>query len=968
MLVGAGVAVGAAMLALAVGGSVAVRDRAVQRELARLGASRTSIQAVWSGVPAQSSATPAQLDREAKDALRPVTGQTPFGVSLFRQARFGGAFVNLGAVDRLARWVKLRSGRLPRPCTPKRCELVVVGGAGPLPSTPLLQVVGRGALSRDAPLDAYFGERSGRQPPILLAEGVSGLARLPLPDADLIARTFGWVLPVGPGSIHDWEIDELTQRLSTASAQLEARDPLFSISAPVDELDAIHARARVAGDRLLVIGGDAAVLLAAFAVLAATRLRRETDAAWLRLTWLGARRGQLLMLSAVESGLIAALGVLVGWAAGSGGAALLARRLGADAGPVLGHSVVSGRGLTFAILLALGSAAAVLLSLHARIRNLSVLDVAAVGAALAVLLALARGDATPGSVGGGTNAFLLLLPALVLFVAAVIWARALGPALALGGRAAHGVRLELRLAALSLARRAAAPVLAAAFLVVSIGVALFASAYRATLERGQRDQAAFAVPADYVLREDLERLVTVQSAARSYDALGDVFDVLRASGNVAGGPGLTLLGLPSTRLPQLNGWRDDFSSDSRSTLARRLAPPVPTALRGIRLPEAAKNVELPARLRGEPVALALDVRNARGDFSVLSLGQVEAGSRVLTARIPTAARGGTVIAVRVALPLVAAFLAGHRESGTTLSVSNASRGTLELGRMRAGGIDLPPFTGWTGTGGVRTESGGLRYVVNRAAKSLFRPRQPLEDTAVPVVVTPRVARAAGPGGLLPLDVNDQPVTARIVGVTRFVPSVEGEAVLADLGTITTALDTRSPGAAVPDEVWVLHARPDADVLLRQRPFRLLVVDSRHALEHELRTDPLARGTLAILTLTSLVALLLAFVGIVLSAVADRGDESGELFELRVQGAAPATLRAYLRLRALVVAIAGVTGGVIAGAALLLLVAGVVAVTAGGSAPVPPLVVGVDWTLALGGLAAFLALSAVSVALLTRESA
>jgi len=49
-----GVAVGAAALAVAVGGSVAVQDRAVQRSLAELEPSERAVQAVWSGVPAQS--------------------------------------------------------------------------------------------------------------------------------------------------------------------------------------------------------------------------------------------------------------------------------------------------------------------------------------------------------------------------------------------------------------------------------------------------------------------------------------------------------------------------------------------------------------------------------------------------------------------------------------------------------------------------------------------------------------------------------------------------------------------------------------------------------------------------------------------------------------------------------------------------------------------------------------------------
>src|SRR5439155_1412456 len=170
---------------------------------------------------------------------------------------FGGAVVNLAAVDGLGRWLRVRKGRLPRPCRPQSCELVLVGGQGPLPRLPFLRVVGRATLTADAPFDAYFGPSPRKQPPLLL------------------------------------------------------------------------------------VGGDIAVLLLAFAVLAATRLRRDSEAAWRRLTWFGARRGQLVTLSAVECGAIAAAAVVAGWAAGIGFAALLARHLGAPAGPVVAHSVAA---------------------------------------------------------------------------------------------------------------------------------------------------------------------------------------------------------------------------------------------------------------------------------------------------------------------------------------------------------------------------------------------------------------------------------------------------------------------------------------------------------------------------------------------------------------------------------------------------------------------------------------------------
>src|SRR5437762_9429513 len=129
LIVALGIAVGAAVLAMTAVGSASVQDRAVQRALAQLAPSDRAIQAVWSGVPAQSDLSYVQLDRLARRTVEPVLGQKPFAVTVFRQATWGGAFVNLGAVDGLARWLDLRAGRLPHRCTPRDCELIQIGGA-----------------------------------------------------------------------------------------------------------------------------------------------------------------------------------------------------------------------------------------------------------------------------------------------------------------------------------------------------------------------------------------------------------------------------------------------------------------------------------------------------------------------------------------------------------------------------------------------------------------------------------------------------------------------------------------------------------------------------------------------------------------------------------------------------------------------------------------------------------------------
>src|SRR5579862_9383278 len=259
VVVAVGIAVAAAVLALTAVGSGAVQDRAVQVALAQLQPSDRAIQAVWSGVPAQSNLSLPALDRIARSALRPVLSQRPFAVEVFRQATWGGAFVNLGAVDGLVRWIVLRGGRLPRPCRPHDCEVVQIGGAPVAPKLPFLHVVGRAVFRAGSPLGAYFAEAGAHRPPVLLASGVLAFSRTPLPDAALIARTYGWIVPVAPNAIHDWELPGLGARIDAAQARLEQASDIFTVSAPTDTFDAVRATSRVSGERLLVLGGDAAV-------------------------------------------------------------------------------------------------------------------------------------------------------------------------------------------------------------------------------------------------------------------------------------------------------------------------------------------------------------------------------------------------------------------------------------------------------------------------------------------------------------------------------------------------------------------------------------------------------------------------------------------------------------------------------------------------------------------------------------
>jgi predicted lysophospholipase L1 biosynthesis ABC-type transport system permease subunit len=183
--------------------------------------------------------------------------------------------------------------------------------------------------------------------------------------------------------------------------------------------------------------------------------------------------------------------------------------------------------------------------------------------------------------------------------------------------------------------------------------------------------------------------------------------------------------------------------------------------------------------------------------------------------------------------------------------------------------------------------------------------------------------------------------------------VTGDAVVADRDWLSTALDTETPGTGVPSEIW-LDAPAGASGTLAAPPFDRLTVASQRALDARLRSDPLARGSLAILSGTALVALALALLGLALTVTSDRRDESGELFDLETQGASARDLRRHLRLRVVLLGALGGLGGIATGVALSALVVDVVTVTAGGTAAEPPLALALDWPLLVAGFAALVA--------------
>jgi hypothetical protein len=210
----------------------------------------------------------------------------------------------------------------------------------------------------------------------------------------------------------------------------------------------------------------------------------------------------------------------------------------------------------------------------------------------------------------------------------------------------------------------------------------------------------------------------------------------------------------------------------------------------------------------------------------------------------------------------------------------------------------------------------------------------------------------------------------VVATLHRAPTVDGDAVLADESTVATALTSDSPGAGAASEVWVdapSGSEGRLEAALARPPFDALQVTFHRRVLDDLRSEPLARGTLITLAAGAATALALALAGVLLGLLSDLRDERGELFDLEAQGAEPATLRRHLRLRTALVAAAGVVGGLVLGGALTALVVALVTLTASGGSAEPPLLLGADWPLLVLGLLLYAAIGAMFVAVATHRA-
>ena len=502
-----------ALIATAVGGCILVlgslqgvgvvtADQATRRALAELPASDRLVGIVRAAEDATDTDAADLLARAALASLQPMT-EPVVATTVYRPPRDA---VRVVVLDDASRWVSLISGVLPQSCSPTGpCEVLRLGsaiqlnGTGEIGTTAVVgdrsfRIVGTAQPRPDVPLDL-----AGTPGLILLADGVTVLWHDPA--MALVPRSDSWLAPLDPNRTHAWTLGELTARVDAIRRDLPGAGRTFKVDAPDRTIALVQARSDVAVARLVFISSLVVGVLLAFAVFAAAVERPEVGREYGRLQRSGARRSDLAWFIALEAGIPALLGSLIGVAAAALAIGLIATSQGEPAVDVIRLALLDPGSLAVTLSIAALATAAVGLGIHPGSGRLLQPRLVA-AAAIPVVIVLVWDRAMRGPIEGADLASQAASPGTVLLpgllgLAVILGSLVILPPLLRGlARLTRRAPVWLRLATTSIARDPLRPAATLTLLAFSLGSAVLGVVYADTLTRGAADSAAFTTGLD----------------------------------------------------------------------------------------------------------------------------------------------------------------------------------------------------------------------------------------------------------------------------------------------------------------------------------------------------------------------------------------------------------------------------------------------------------------------------------------
>ncbi|GIJ50239.1 hypothetical protein Val02_71250 [Virgisporangium aliadipatigenens] len=766
------------------------------------------------------------------------------------------------------------------------------------------------------------------------------------------------------------DLDRVAAALSRADKRLSAtlgkRVQIERISSALPAtLRIARNQQRVTAATVLAVAVLGGVLTAVALALAGRLTAGVRDGEATLLSALGVSRAQFALVSLAESAALAVLGA----ALAVPGSALLHAGLsrlpplstaGLRTGPALSGAqvlTVCGGALALATVLVVLAVRPVT---TATVDSRSRVELLARSGADVMLVAFAgvglwQLHAQSDDASSRTDAVRVLAPALLLVAGAALALRLARPALRGVERlAARSRGLALPLAAFEAARR---PQAVAAGLLVGLAcaAATFGTAYDATWQRSQRDQADLLVGTDLAI--GLSAPPVAGQGATIGAALGGTVSpaVNRgiAIGQWIGGGGNTpkLVAVNTTqagalirgRLDDGRTWNDIGALLSPKTPVRGIAVPrnAPLTISGTIASTTATTVT--------PRLLFEDAAGLRTSCPGASL-PLDGAAHPL----PSCADADGLRLVAVALPLKGdpSAIGGYDPITQEYveSTGAAKGGAVSItvtvpggsGEERWTAVSVPPVPNLITSPAVRAAGGGLTMTANvdltgpeDAARTLLATA--FEDPGtLPVAVSQDLADelSTGKGQAFSLTVGVAAVPVQVKEIVPTVPAAAGEAaILVDVDLLSRSMVFGGAFESVIDGYWVgrpLHAAQAPDLHIGE-------VTTRAAEAARLSGGPVRAGLPAVLRLLVPAAALLLLAGVVLHVTFDVRARAVEVARLRGLGMSRRGIRAVLLGQHAGVLLPLLLAGGLVGALATLLVVPAMVRSDSGAAPVPEVI-------------------------------
>lgn len=238
-----------------------------------------------------------------------------------------------------------------------------------------------------------------------------------------------------------------------------------------------------------------------------------------------------------------------------------------------------------------------------------------------------------------------------------------------------------------------------------------------------------------------------------------------------------------------------------------------------------------------------------------------------------------------------------------------------------------------------------------ALEASIRLGQPESTAGIPVVVSERllvdIAFSGDPRFRLLLGGVERPVA--ITGTVRAFPSLDpdDEIIIVVDGPTLDALRFIELGsiATSPEEWWLDVDDDDSDAVaavLEGAPFESNMIETRAERTRELRTDPVALGTLGALSVGFVAAIIFALVGFVSSVVVGARERMTEFALLRAIGLSSRQLAGWLLVENGFLVILSLLGGTLLGFLLSWLILPLITVNRDAEQVFPSLIVVIPW--------------------------